>query len=35
MRGLMFLSMLDEDRGSKGFFSCGAPFVAEYKWQGS
>jgi hypothetical protein len=32
MRGLMFLSMLDEGRGSKGFFRCGAPFDAKFKY---
>jgi hypothetical protein len=31
MGDLVFLSMLDEDRGSKGFFRCGSPFVAKFR----
>jgi hypothetical protein len=32
MGGLVFLSMLDEDRGSKAFFRCGSPFVAKFRF---
>jgi hypothetical protein len=31
MGGLGFLSMLDEDLGSKRFFRCGSPFVAKFR----
>jgi hypothetical protein len=31
MGGLVFLSMFDGERGSKGFFRCGSPFVAKFR----
>jgi hypothetical protein len=33
MGGWVSLSMLEEDRGSKGFFRCGSPFVAKLRWE--
>jgi hypothetical protein len=31
MSGAVLFSMLDDDRGSKGFFRCGSPFVAKFR----